>query len=576
LGLRITPAIALLLALAGWSGAAFRWVKSGQAGLYRRNFSLRQALFGSLDRLLLWGLAAGILVVGLYVLRGRVVAAGSDSYHHTLIVQMILEGGRLPQDYRPFVEEIATFTYHFGFHVNAAVLGWFSGMPSQHVVLVLGVLLISLSALTVAFLTEQFTGSRRGGFAAGVVTGIACVFPTHMTTWGRFPQLEGLVFLSVFLVLVRSVLLEPLPSRRAAWGRAALLGVAAVGLGATHYRAALIAVVACAALLPALWLRRMLQVAQWKRLVVEVTFAVGLTALLFAPWVAHVVQARQVGYPIVHAPFAPSFFAITRLGRVVLDYPTNRLLLALGALAATWGLIRRDATILWTLLWTAAAWVLSSPRLSGFFMDRISTVISLYLPVSVAIGWLVSEIDSRRSRVPIWGKTALVIASAGLLLWFIPQYANNVRYGGAFVGPEDLPAIEWVRENTPPDARFMVNLFHFSFSSDLIIAIDSGYWLPLLARRQTIAPPMAYISEKSRLPDATGTLRELDQLNGQLCDARAWALLRQHGITHVFLGNLGGPIDPEALKACPDFSLEFEGGGAYVFRYHLGPEPAAP
>lgn len=82
---------------------------------------------------LLWAGALGgvfalALAVRLMVIRGVPYPSWIDSYHHTLITQKIMEGGRVPQNYLPYAP-MEGFHYHFGFHTFCAFLGWLTGCP---------------------------------------------------------------------------------------------------------------------------------------------------------------------------------------------------------------------------------------------------------------------------------------------------------------------------------------------------------------------------------------------------------------------------------------------------------------
>ena len=112
----------------------------------------------------------------------------------------------------------------------------------------------------------------------------------------------------------------------------------------------------------------------------------------------------------------------------------------------------------------------------------------------------------------------------------------------------------------------MVNTYHWDFMPDFIIGIDAGYWLPLLADRQTVTMPMTFSIERGATPNLLPDLVALDSLNGQLTTPAAVRALRSAGITHVFVGAKGGNIDVEALLASPAFERLYSDAGSYVFR----------
>ena len=79
-----------------------------------------------------------VLFIILFSLRNIVAGLGSDSYHHTLITQLILEQGKAPNNYEPYAP-IISFSYHFGFHGLSALLSYISGLSARLIVPITGV-----------------------------------------------------------------------------------------------------------------------------------------------------------------------------------------------------------------------------------------------------------------------------------------------------------------------------------------------------------------------------------------------------------------------------------------------------
>ncbi len=366
-------------------------------------------------------------------------------------------------------------------------------------------------------------------------------------------------FLGLFLLTMES--------KRFDLRQVSFLGLLAAGLGSMHYRVSLITMVGAGTLLFVMQVTGRLRGMSWKIVAYKLAIIGGMALLFFIPWIWHVVTSRTNGYPLVHAPFDPSYFSLKRVGKFALDYQTNLLLLSAIGAAFGWGLLRKDWRMIWMVLWAGVCLVLSLPRFAGVFMDFVSVVISGYIPLSVGIGWLVAEIAKPHHLVKVGGKSILLLVLAGITLGSMPAFMRNIKSGTAFVKPDDLKAIEWVRGNTAASDYFMVNLYHFGFSPDLIIAPDAGYWLPLLGERRTVSLPMSYMSEKLRTPEGIAALKELDALKGHLCTPEAEALLSREGVTHVFVGSAGGPIVVEELLNCPDYSVVFQYQATHVFRF---------
>ena len=167
---------------------------------------------------------------------------GSDSYHHTLFTQMIMDQGMLPQNYGAD-SPIITFTYHFGFHASAAFLGWVSGIPARLLILVFGYILVVLCSAAVGLAAEKMVGSKLAGVIATVLTASFFVFPAYMLLWGRYTQLTGLTLMSIFLALFWVWLKD-------GYRRMGIveLGILAAGTGLVHYRMVALAAVGAIAL----------------------------------------------------------------------------------------------------------------------------------------------------------------------------------------------------------------------------------------------------------------------------------------------------------------------------------------
>ena len=138
----------------------------------------------------------------------------------------------------------------------------------------------------------------------------------------------------------------------------------------------------------------------------------------------------------------------------------------------------------------------------------------------------------------------------------------------------DIRAAEWIQENTPQDARFLVNSF-FAYDDTVIVGSDGGWWLPLLARRQTTLPPLNYGSERGPRPDYVHWINALttEIQNKGIAHPDVLALLRARGVTHVYVGqrqgrvNYGGPhvLEPEQLLASPNFRPVYHQDRVWVF-----------
>jgi len=550
LGLHTLPAIAISLFLLCWV-----------AGLLVQKpwqHSFKKSPPFKLDRIALWLILTIGFVISLWGICNEVAGLGSDSYHHTLITQMIMDQGRLPQDYGSFLP-IISFRYHYGFHALAAFLGWVSGIPARLLVLALGKVLISLCAAAVALATEKISGRRAAGLMATVIVAVTCVFPAYMLTWGRYTQLTGLVILALFLAFFWLWI-----KRDYNTGNILVLAVLAAGMGLTHYRIVAMAVTGVLILAMVEGLGRH-SWKDWQRIAFRGLLLMFVVLALTAPWLIHLGVTHQIGFPVVAAERTDNYFSLSRFSTELKQYPTNIPMLILATLAMLSGWIRRDRVTIGLTLWFV---VLLLPSRYILLMDTTSVFISVFLPAAIVIGQEGNNLIDAIAHFFARPRLRQILASTFILLLLIGGLAANLVYpivNDGLLHPVDLPAMEFIRQETSSDAYFMVNMFHFPFSDTLVAGSDAGAWIPLLAQRRVTLPVLNYYIERLNDPTWVDRLCQLDQLNGDITSEAGLALLRAEGITHVYIGDRGGVIQPASLLSSPDFNLIYQDQTVYIF-----------
>ena len=508
----------------------------------------------------LWSIAAFIAVVQLAAVRGVVAQPGSDGYHHTLIGQIIAQRGALPKDLLPLTP-LVTYTYHYGYHATVAALNWLSGAPILALTVIVAQLLKVGVALMAAVLAEVMIGRRSAGIVTALIVGVIAVFPTFYVNWGRNTQLTGLLLLAALLTV-----LWLWSFGRPDWRLVVAVALLATGTAFAHYRVTLMAIAGCGsvvvtALVARRWSRtelrlRLLQIA-----------AIGLIALVFAaPWLWHVWVARSVGYPTPISQAGPGFYRLERLGDLVLGYPTNWYVGVATGLALVGGIWRRLPGVLAMAAWLAILLAISLPAGAGEYIDPITVITSSFLPISVMIGAAAGGFVAWDSRWRRWRTVAVSVLMMRAALHGTVRVVDAVESGAAYVQPEDLAAAAWVGEHVPADALFMVNTFEFEFLPDFVVASDAGGWLPVLAGRAAIVPPMIYPLERTAEPEFNKRLVALSAITSDITSPAAVDLLRSEGITHIFIGHRGGRIDPAQLLTSPDYTVEYHAANTYVFR----------
>jgi hypothetical protein len=149
--------------------------------------------------------------------------------------------------------------------------------------------------------------------------------------------------------------------------------------------------------------------------------------------------------------------------------------------------------------------------------------------------------------------------------------------------PADERAMAWIKSSVSPNARFLVNSIP-AYGGTLIAGSDGGWWIPLLAGRESTLPPLTYGSEGFEQPDYYARVNGLAaRLRGKpLTDASPTRIdltspdnlkaLREAGVTHVYTGAHAAPppevadhIDTAALRQSSAFRLIYDREGAQIF-----------
>jgi hypothetical protein len=202
------------------------------------------------------------------------------------------------------------------------------------------------------------------------------------------------------------------------------------------------------------------------------------------------------------------------------------------------------------LLWLVGAAILLVPAwLRGFTLENPSALPEGYALLGVAIllaaagGWLARR--SKRARVVL---TTLALLSLPLLLW----WRSAPLEGSADIPtPSEVSVMEWARNGTPSTATFLINA---EVDGDSVRPTGSGMWLPLYGNRSTIL-------QGNIEPDLLARALE----PGGLADEEVRESLRAEGVTHIFIGETGGPLRADDLLGQEWARVAFQSGSSYAF-----------
>jgi hypothetical protein len=552
-----------------------------------------------------------------------------DSYHDTMIAQLLADHGGLFNTWQPYAE-LQTLTYHFGFHTLVVVFAWVTHLPMLSAILWMGQLLNGLGVFTLYPLAVKIGQNRWSGVAAVALAGLITSMPMVYTNWGRYTQLAGQAILPIALLLLwgwlgvekpgLSAAGSPVNASRGQAHRALRTAFTPLGpfvaccfvlggLSLTHYRVLIFTVVFLIAGM-ILFFRR----GQAYRLVLRIA-GVGIGAgILFLPWFIHVFAGK------IFASFAPVVSNSSQLSAGwVQQYNaigdlSNYLPVGLWLLlpvSVAWSFWRRNRLAAWISLGWFLVILSANPQwfhLPGEgLVSNFAVFIATYIPASLliggAFGWLLNSTGeiARRDpahpapgvsggfphtervsirRVNLWRiASRLITYGVPAVLMVMALYGTRQRLSDLRTGTNslltrpDLHAVAWIRDNTPQNARFLVNSF-FAYGGSVIVGSDGGWWLPLLTTRQSTLPPINYESEVGPIPDYKDWINLLTaeiQSRG-VDDPQVQDLLKERGISYAYVGQLqgqvnsGGPLfTPEQLLNSPYFQPVYHQDRVWIF-----------
>jgi hypothetical protein len=596
------------------------------------------------------GIAAlGAVALGLgfraVALDGVATPPGADSYHHTLITQLIMDHGGVPADYSPFAP-ISSFAYHFGFHATAAWIGGMLGWDALRAVATVGLLLNGLAALSVYGLATLAGLGPVTAAVAALVTAVASPFPMWFLDVGRYPQEAALVVFPVaaavalgyterrvFKVvdpslrppgvmgsLVGTPHEERRPLRRpegAVWnddspqnarrgptsnarqfpaGReddppklelGLLVGgaVLAAGLFLAHYRIALMLLLLIA--LHLIWMAiqgRRDGFLQLRRDAARCGVILLGAGLLVAPWIVRLMEGFTLGIRGSDGRYAADYYNLERLG-TALSHPALGPLAITAAVGVVLAIAMRAPLLGLLAAWGALLFAGSNPhwlRLPGAgALDSVTVVSSLYVGAALAVGYLAQRtweatptpfrgrtwVDGgahRLARAPV--RPVLMIVLGLLAGWGALQLPGLVRAEQALADTGDLKAAEWIARQLPAHARVLVNASIVGWEPDFVAPTDGGAWLPLLAGRATTLLPLVYAGERGAAPEEVDRMEEIARL--VRVDPAAPVTLQRlqgSGVTHVYLGVRGGPIEERKLLESPAYRRVYASEGVSIY-----------
>ncbi|MEM7343919.1 MAG: hypothetical protein AAF485_06720 [Chloroflexota bacterium] len=596
LGLRWSPVMAQVTVISiGGAGLAVL-----TRNIYRYWMSNQYRLPSPSIETLLFGLIAGLTVTTrLLHIRNLVLPAWVDSVYHTMIIRVLLNQGSLPETYAPFLPA-GRFFHHWGYHSLVAWLVWFLGwlepLDITHIILHFGQLLNALTMLMIYAAGRVLFNSRWAGLLSAMLATLTSWFPAYYVNWGHYSSLTGLLVLPVLGIAFWQLHQHP---SRGRWIVAVLLSA---GLLTIHVRITVLALTFLAVLGGGLVIYR-----AWRTLLLWGTVGVAVI-VIDLPWLlilinnsyllqifsetstlqnSQWIDTSSIPWHLVWITHNRELFALTSGGvtgligwrDMTLAGKTVSglwLLLLLIAGFRTWWQRHLDTLkhtfiplgiiIAWVCV-TALILNLKSVGLPEIrFIDNFTGVITLFLPLSLIGGgllaWVSRQIVPQRWFTPV---TALLIVAGSL--WGTMTMVNIVKLTNILIQPADVRAMRWIEENISPDAHFLINTW--PWIPTIYAGSDGGYWLPLLTDRTSVVPPAIIYplaTDYDTFQKTNDLLKSLSAPNA-LHNPDIRRQLSDEGVTHIYIGARGGPLDPVDLLTQPYAEIIYQDGSVYIFKF---------
>ncbi len=502
-------------------------------------------------------------------IRTLVLPSWIDSVHHTLITQLIVAKGGIPQSYEPLLP-IGEFSYHFGFHSLVAVFHWLTGLEITRAMLVVGQVINGFMVLSAYLLVKCLTGRRLAGLCAAIIVGVVSLMPAYYVSWGRYTQLAGLAVLPTAIAFtMRSVgaNLQPPTSNL----QLPIAAVSVAGLLLTHYRALIFyACFVLAYLLyetfahrdkPVVFLR------YWSR----AALVCLLTVLLALPWLINLARTLLPLATLPSRMQGSASYNIVPSDLIMIGNNRGLIVLSIGGLL--WGFYRRERAVILTALWVVIVIVITNPGMLGFhstwLVNNASLAISLFVPVAILGSYLLASLQDRIPNIkpPISKVNQLILAIIIVLvvLWGAGGMLSIVNPTTVLATRDDMAAMDWIRRHLPSEARFLINVRHWQDGT--YVGSDGGYWISLLTGRDTILPPAVYvygsIEYVKGVNDLAGKIAAIESFERE----ETLQLLRDNGVTHVYIGARGGSITPQLLIDSSYYDPVYSNGAVWIFQF---------
>jgi hypothetical protein len=202
-------------------------------------------------------------------------------------------------------------------------------------------------------------------------------------------------------------------------------------------------------------------------------------------------------------------------------------------------------------------------------MDTKSTALSVAVPIGILAGLAAESVwTASRGRSQSIARAAVVLlllAGMGIGAYHLPGLIqDNSSYR---LRPGDLDAAQWLQSNVPDGARLLVDSVQFPYAPGWIVGVDTGLWIPLLAHRSSLVPPMIYPIEWGDPGVLSNDLRATQEFlaRRETGTPPLGSIIDAAGITHFFTGPGAWSLLPAELQGEERLNAVFRQDRLWLF-----------
>ncbi len=537
----------------------------------------------------IWWYTLTAVIVGLIIITrwaiiwNVTIPFWGDSVQHAVIAQRMIESGGLFNSWLPYTN-FQTLTVHFGFHTLVALLYWLIGGDVPYLTLLAGQIFNVLAVLVLYPLAIYLSGKRWAGTIAILIGGLISPMPMYYVNWGRYSQLAGQAILPIALWLFMTGVSKCKLDR--SW---LLLAMVLAGMSLAYYRMPLFWVSFVGLWLIGFFIKHHDRATLWQVSKILVSQTV-LTFVLLLPWILNVINGQlptsvaKSAEKIATIDFAWKLNLICQQNEVWqnITFYAGSIPFTIAIIALLWGTWHRQWLMILPGVWfiglALSPFVQLLPLPITVFMKSFDLIISIYIPVALLGGGLVGEgihwLIQKQTRYRSIGTFVMLTLLLIGTLWGAWQSAFLLDRKHQMVFAPDEQAMQWIKQNTPPNAIFFVDGFTV-YNDTSIVGADAGWWIPLLANRPNTMPPQyALLNEAEITPNYRQEVLNLvlNLRDGALASPQGIALLKKHGISYVYLGQAQGKvnnpapiINPQKLSQTHGFDLVYHQDRVWIF-----------